>query len=77
MQTVKQFKPQAFKTCTNSYGMEIMVDETFEEVSYRYTDEEKINTVSISYDMDGDPYFFEYRGPYQPKVHYISEFMKI
>lgn len=77
MTQIKWFEPQAFKTCTNSYGMEIMINETFEEVSYKYTDEDQVSTTSISYDMDGDPYFHEYRGPYEPTVHYISEFLKI
>jgi hypothetical protein len=72
-----EFKSQAFKTLSNSHGMEIMINETFEEVSYRYSDDSQMYTTSISYDMEGDPYFTEYRGPYEPTVHYISEFMRI
>lgn len=70
------FTPHAFKTLSNSHGMEIMINETFEEVSYRYTDEEQVFTTSVSFDQEGDPYFTEFRGPYEPIVHYISEFMK-
>lgn len=77
MQKIKWFEPHAFKTISNFHGMEIMLNETFEEVSYRYTDEEEVSTSPISYDMDGDPYFHEYRGPHEPTVHYISEFLKI
>lgn len=72
-----QFKSQAYKTLSNSYGMEIMINETFEEVTYRYNDDSDAHTTSISYDMEGEAYFTEYRGPYEPAVHYLNEFMRI
>jgi hypothetical protein len=59
--------------------MEIMINETFEEVSYRYSDDdssEVITTSILTCDQDGDPFFLEYRGPYDPTVHYLSDFMK-
>ena len=72
-----EFKSQAFKTLSNSHSMEIMINETFEEVTYKYSGDSEMYTTSISYDMQGDPYFTEYRGPYEPAIHYISEFMRI
>jgi hypothetical protein len=72
-----EFKSHAFKVLSNSHSMEIMINETFEEVSYRYSDDpSEVSTTSITYDQDGDPFFLEYRGPYDPNVHYLSEFMK-
>jgi hypothetical protein len=72
-----EFKSHAFKVLSNSHAMEIMINETFEEVSYRYSDDpSEVSTTSINYDQDGDPFFLEYRGPYDPNVHYLSDFMK-
>lgn len=79
MTRIQWFKPHGYKTLSNSHGMEIMIDETYEEVSYRYTDEgpsAEVHTTSISCDQEGDAYFNEYRGPYKPNVHYLKEFMK-
>jgi hypothetical protein len=72
-----EFKVHGFKTICNSLGMEVMINETLEEVTYRYSGESDISTTSISYDMEGDAYFTEYRGPYEPAVHYLNEFMRI
>jgi len=72
-----EFKAHGFKTICNSLGMEVMINETYEEVTYRYSGESDISTTSISYDMEGDAYFTEYRGPYDPAVHYLNEFMRI
>ena len=72
-----QFTPQAFKTITNSLAMEIMIDETYEEVTYRYSEDSEIHTSGIGYDMEGDAYFLEYRKPYEPTVHYLNEFMRL
>ena len=75
-----EFKPQAFKVLSNSHAMEIMIDNSGEEVSYRYSDDDpsEVSTTSINHDQDGDPFFLEYcRGPYDPNVHYLSDFMKI
>lgn len=72
-----EFKSQAFKTLSNSHSMEIMINETFEEVTYKYSGDSEMYTTSISYDMEGDAYFTEYRGPYEPAVHYLNEFMRI
>ena len=74
-----EFKSHAYKVLSNSYAMEIMINETFEEVSYRYSDDdhsEVITTSILTCDQDGDPFFLEYRGPYDPTVHYLSDFMK-
>jgi len=54
-----EFILQAFKTLSNSYSMEIMINETFEEVTYKYSGDSEMYTTSISYDMEGDPYFTE------------------
>jgi len=35
MERIKWFEPQAYKTLSNSHGMEIMVNDTGEVVSYR------------------------------------------
>jgi len=72
-----EFISQAYKTLSNSYSMEIMINQTFEEVTYKYSGDSEMYTTSISYDMEGDAYFTEYRGPYEPAVHYLNEFMKI
>jgi hypothetical protein len=72
-----EFKSHAYKVLSNSHAMEIMIDNSGEEVSYRYSDDpSEVSTTSISYDQDGDPFFLEYRGPYDPNVHYLSDFMK-
>ena len=72
-----EFKSHAFKVLSNSHAMEIMINETFEDVSYRYSDDpSEVSTTSITYDQDGDPFFLEYRGSYDPNVHYLSDFMK-
>lgn len=73
MQTIQWFDPQAYKTLSNSHGMEIMVDETCEKVHYRYTNDKEVYTEQIQFDQDGDPYFminFD-------TVHYLNEFIKI
>lgn len=72
-----EFISQAYKTLSNSYSMEIMINQTFEEVTYKYSGDSEMYTTSISYDMEGDAYFTEYRGPYEPAVHYLNEFMRI
>jgi hypothetical protein len=75
-----QFKPQAYKTLSNSHGMEIMINETYEQVSYRYSDDlpgDLIATTQIDYDQDGDLYFTEYHLDNSTTVHYLSEFMRI
>ena len=76
--TIKEsFIPQAYKTFSNSHSMEIAINETSEEVTYRYSDDSEVYTTFIGYDMEGDAYFTEYRGPYQPAVHYLNEFMRL
>lgn len=79
MTTIQWFKPQAYKTLSNSHGMEIMINDTGEEVSYRYTDEgsnAEVSTTEVQYDQDGDTFFLEYKGCYDPNVHYLNEFMR-
>lgn len=77
MTTIEQFKPHGYKTISNDRGIEIMINETSEQVSYKYTDEDEVQVSSVSYDQEGDPYFMEYRGPYNPRTYYLNEFMKI
>lgn len=80
MQTINWFQPQAYKTISNSHGMEIMINDTTEEVSYRYTDNlpgDLVMTSEIHYDQDGDAYFREYHFDNSSTVHYIKEFLKI
>lgn len=84
-----KFKPQAYKTISNSHGMEIMVidadDCTIETellVQYRYTDEgpdAKIHIAEVCQDYDDDLYFKEVKGPNdsQSSIHYLNEFLKI
>jgi len=75
-----QFKPQAYKTLSNSHGMEIMINETSEQVSYRYSDDlpgDLIATTQIDYDQDGDPYFTEYHLDNSTTIHYLSEFIRM
>ena len=74
-----EFKSHAFKVLSNSHAMEIMINETFEEVTYKYSndpDSEAVTT-SISYDQEGDPYFMEHPESHDPSVHYISDFMRM
>jgi hypothetical protein len=72
-----EFKSHAYKVLSNSHAMEIMINETSEEVTYRYSDDpSEVFTTHIGYDMDGDPFFLEYRGSYDPTVYYLSDFMK-
>jgi hypothetical protein len=72
-----EFKSQAYKVLSNSHAMEIMINETFEEVTYRYSGDSEMYTTSIDYDMEGEAYFTEYRGPYEPAIQYLNEFMRI
>lgn len=84
-----KFKPQAYKTLSNSHAMEIMVveadDYTIETgllVQYRYTDEgsnAKVHTAEVCQDYNDDLYFKEVKGPdnSQSSVHYLNEFLKI
>ena len=79
MTTIQWFEPQAYKTLSNSHGIEIMINNTGEEVSYRYSDEgesAEVYASEIQYDQEGEAYFKEYRGPYKPNVQYLNEFMK-
>jgi hypothetical protein len=81
MTQIKWFEPQAYKTLSNSHGMEIMINNSGEEVSYRYSNEEpnaEVHTVEIQFDQDGDPYFMEYMGDRHSRVaRYLSDFLKI
>lgn len=74
------FKTHGYKTLSNSYGLEIMINETNEEVFYRYSNEgsdAEVYASLISYDQEGDPYFYEYRRPHESSVHYLNEFIKV
>jgi hypothetical protein len=80
MEAISWFKPHAYKTLSNSHGMEIMINDTTEEVSYRYIDDlpgDLVTTSEIQYDQEGDPYFREYHLDNSSTVHYLNEFLKI
>ena len=80
MTTIQWFEPQAYKTLSNSHGMEIMINNSGEEVSYRYVNDlpgELVTTSEIIYDQEGDPYFRELHLNNSSTVHYLNEFMKI
>lgn len=77
MTKAESFVSHGYKTLSNSHSMELMINETYEEVTYRYSGDSEVYTTSISYDMEGDAYFSEYRGPYEPAVHYLNEFMRL
>lgn len=80
MKTIEWFKPQGFKTINNSYGIEIMIDDVYEEISYRYSNEGEsavVHQSEIICDQDGDPYFREVINAFQSRVHYLNEFIKI
>lgn len=74
MQTINWFQPQAYKTISNSHGMEIMINDTAEEVYYRYTNDNTAYNSFINYDQDGDPYFMDM---HSKVVYYLNEFLKI
>ena len=80
MTTIQWFEPQAYKTLSNSHGMEIMINNSGEEVSYRYVNDlpgELVTTSEILYDQEGDSYFREWHLNNSSTVHYLNEFMKI
>lgn len=80
MTQIKWFEPQAYKTLSNSHGMEIMINDSGEEVSYRYSNEEpnaEVSTAEIQYDQDGDPFFIEYELDDSAIIYYLSDFLKI
>jgi hypothetical protein len=60
--------------------MEIMINNSGEEVSYRYVNDlpgELVTTSEILYDQEGDSYFREWHLNNSSTVHYLNEFMKI
>lgn len=80
MKRIEWFKPQGFKTVSNSYGIEIMINDTYEEISYRYSNEGEngiVHQSEIFCDQDGDAYFREDINAVQSRVHYLNEFIKI
>ena len=84
MTTIQWFKPQAYKTLSNSHGMEIMINNSGDEVFYRthaiYSEEGssgEISTSEILYDQEGDSYFREYYLDNSSTIHYLNEFIKI
>ena len=74
MEKIEWFKPQAYKTLTNSEGMEIMLSECSTEVYYRFTDDITAYDSFVRYNENGDAYFME---RYTDSVHYLNEFIKI
>lgn len=80
MEKITSFKSHAYKSISNFHGMEIMLNDTGEAVSYRYTDDlpgDLITTTEIQYDQDGDPYFREYHLDNSSTIHYLNGFLKI
>jgi hypothetical protein len=80
MQTISSFKPHGYKTLSNSHGIEIMVNDSGEEVSYRYSDDlpgDLVTSTEILFDQEGDAYFRDYHLDNSSTVHYLNEFMKI
>jgi hypothetical protein len=73
-----EFTPQAALTLTNSFALLISVNETADQVTYKYSDDEEsllheLHTSEIFYDQDGEPYFVTVTDG----VYYLSQFMKI
>ena len=69
-----QFKPQGVLTLSNSHALLIQINDTAEEVYYRYSDEEDTHSTSeIGYDQEGEPWFKVENGT----LYYLSEFLKI
>jgi hypothetical protein len=63
--------------------MEIMINDTGEEVSYRtyaiYSEDgsnTEVYASEILYDQEGDSYFREYYLDNSSTIHYLNEFMK-
>jgi hypothetical protein len=84
MTTIQWFEPQAYKTLSNSHGMEIMINNSGDEVSYKtytiYSEDgsnTEVHTSEILYDQEGDSYFREWHLNNSSTVHYLNEFMKI
>ena len=74
MEVINWFNPHAYKTLTNSGGIEIMIDHAAEEVYYRYTNDNTVHNSFINYDQDGDHYFMDMSSKV---VYYLNEFIKI
>lgn len=69
-----EFKPHGYLTLSNSLALLIQINDTAEEVYYRYSDEDGVATTSeIGYDQEGEPWFRVENGT----LYYLSEFMKI
>jgi hypothetical protein len=74
--TKNNFIPQGYKILSNSYAMEIMVDDTGESVSYRYSGDDDISISAIYFYDTGESYFLEFQKLYSPNVQYLNEFIK-
>jgi hypothetical protein len=69
-----EFTPQGYLTLSNSHALLIQINDTTEEVYYRYSDEDSVATTSeIGCDEEGEPWFKVENGT----LYYLSEFMKI
>jgi hypothetical protein len=69
-----EFKPYGYLTLSNSHALLIQINDTTEEVYYRYSNEDGIATTSeIGCDEEGEPWFRVENG----NQYYLSEFMKI
>jgi len=52
------FTPHAMLTLSNSHALLISVNDTGEEITYKYSNDEEISgTSEILFDSDGEPYF--------------------
>jgi hypothetical protein len=72
MQTIQWFKPQGYMTLSNSHGMEIMIDNTYEEVAYRYSGDQKVHSSQIECDIEGEAFF-----SVNSTSYYLNQFIKI
>jgi len=71
----KEFRVDGYLTLTNSGGIEIEIDDTAEEVRYRYNNNgvyTEPEPTFIAYDQEGEPHFIG-EGD---RVFYLSEFMR-
>jgi hypothetical protein len=74
--TKDNFIPQGYKILSNSYAMEIMIGDTGESVSYRYSGDDDVSISAIYFDDTGESYFLEFSKLYSPNIQYLNEFIK-
>lgn len=75
MQQVQEIKPQAYKSLSNCYTLEIALDDRFSDVVYYRHWGNRVDDWTereIQYSRSGNPYFTTTHGG----KHYLNEFMK-